>query len=390
MRRGMWARGSPGAVSSARGADGALNPALAQRLVDQVAASVAHNVNLMDAEGVIIASLDRDRVGRTHWAAARAASERAVVRVHAHEARDDVRAGVNAPLIVDGAVLGVVGVTGDPAEVDEVATLLLLALRLILDAESEQDARTARDAIARDLIAGLAADSLSGGELLSRSAAAGGMLAAPFRLMVAVDPRGLGEATVDSPRAVPPPAAARLLRAARAVGVGFAVVDLDGLWLVVGGASDERAEAFRARALEAEASVLDSGRLDSARALSDAVWRARSLLAVPALIPAAGASLDALEAEAVVAGMLPTARRELVARTLGGLSARDRATLRALVAAGGSVSAAAAALGLHRNSVSARLERIAAQTGQAVTAPDALPRMALALLAERADAVNAD
>ncbi|RZS59668.1 carbohydrate diacid regulator [Microcella putealis] len=371
-------------MSSGSGADGALNPALAQRLVDQVAASVAHNVNLMDSEGVIIASLDRDRVGSTHWAAARAAAERVAVRVHPHEARDDVRAGVNAPLIVDGAVLGVVGVTGDPAEVDEVATLLLLALRLILDAESEQDARTARDAIARDLIAGLAAGSLGEGELAARSAAAGGMLAAPYRVVVAVDPRSLRDAA--SGPATAPAAAARLLRAARAVGVGLAVVDLDGLWLVVGGASEERVDAFRVRAREAEASILDSGLLPTAAALSDAVRRLRALLTAPALVPAGGAELAELEAEAVVASMPSAARRELIDRTLGRLTPRERETLRAVVAASGSVSRAAAQLGLHRNSVAARIERIEARAGWSITDTGAIPRIALALLADRAEA----
>ncbi|RZT62239.1 carbohydrate diacid regulator [Microcella alkaliphila] len=367
--------------------DGALNPALAQRLVDQVAASVAHNVNLMDAEGVIIASLDRARVGRTHWAAARAATERVVVRVHAADARDEVRAGVNAPLIIDGVVLGVVGVTGDPAEVDEVATLLLLALRLILDAESDQDARTARDAIARDLIAGLAAGSVGEAELAARSASAGGMLVAPFRVIVAVDPRGLGDGAAGP--ASPPPAAARLLRAARAVGTGVSVVDGDGLWLIVGGASGERVDAFRMRAREADACILDSGILGSAGALTDAVRGLRALLVVPALIPVGGAQLATLEAEAVVAAMGPSARRHLVERTLHGLSARDRQTLRAVVESGGSVARAATTLGLHRNSMSARLERIEARAGWSILAPGASTRVALALLADRAEATSA-
>lgn len=363
--------------------DGALNPALAQRLVDQVAASVAHNVNLMDADGVIIASLDRSRLGLTHWAAARAAAERAAVRVHGDNARDGVRPGVNAPLIVDGAVLGVVGVTGDPDEVEEVATLLLLALRLILDAESEQDARTARDAIARDVIAGLVAGALGPAELAARSAAAGGMLDAPFRIIVAVDPRQLG-AEASGP-ATPPAAAARLIRSARAVGSGFSVVDLDGLWIVVGGATADRIEIFRHRAREDGASILDSGELASLEALGDAARRLRALLAVPALIPPGGSSLDDLESEAIVAGMTSAARRELVTRVLGGLSVSDRHTLAALAAAGGSVSRAAVMLDRHRNTVAARVDRIQSLGGRSVTEPGALARITLALIAERAD-----
>lgn len=363
--------------------DGALNPALAQRLVDQVAASVAHNVNLMDDEGVIIASLDRSRVGRTHWAAARAAAERVVVRVHPGDADDEVRAGVNAPLIIDGVVLGVVGVTGEPDEVDEVATLVRLALRLILDAESEQDARTARDAIARDLIAGLVTGSVDAAELSARSAAAGGMLGAPFRVIVAVDPRRLGAGAAGP--ATPPPSAVRLLRAARAVGPGVSVVDLDALWVLSGDVADERVAGFGQRAREEGASVIDSGVLDSVDALADASRRIRALLAVPAVVPVGGARLAELESEAVVAAMSRSARRGLVERVLGRLSAQERRTLEVVVAHRGSLSRAAVQLSLHRNSVAARLERIEERAGWSLAEPAALTRVALALLAARAE-----
>lgn len=371
--------------------DGVLSPALAQRLVDQVAASVAHNVNLMDAEGVIIASLDPSRVGTSHWAAEQAARTRQAVRITEREATDTVRPGINAPLVMEGDVVGVVGVTGDPDEIDEAARLLLLTLRLILDAETEHDARSTRDALARELLAALAAGTVDAVELRSRAAAAGGSLDAPYRVIVAVDRPGepLADRAIDDPAArgdaAPPAAAARLLRAARAERERVAVVDFDGLWVVSGAGATESVEGVMHRALESQAGVIDSGLLAGVAELIDAVRRLRALVAVPALLPLGRAALPDLEAEALVAQMEPAARRALADRTVAALTMQQRETIAALVASGGSAQRAAALLGLHRNSFAARLAGLGRATGRDPRAPDELQRLALGALAYRAE-----
>lgn len=363
--------------------DGVLSPALAQRLVDQVAASVAHNVNLMDADGVIIASLDPSRVGTRHWAAQQAARTRLAVRITEHEATDTVRAGINAPIVMQGEVVGVVGVTGDPTQIDEATGLLLLTLRLILDAEIEHDARSTRDALARELLAALAAGTLDPAELRVRAAAAGGSLDAPFRIVVSVD-RQAGDRGGPGP-AVPPAAAARMLRAARAERDRMAVVDFDGLWVISGGAASESVDGVIHRALETGASVIDSGLLAGVADLTDAVRRIRALVTVSMLLPLGRAALLDLEAEALVARMEPAARRALADRTVGSLSVLQHETIAALVASGGSAQRAGRLLGLHRNSFAARLAGLARDTGRDPRAPGELQRLALGTLAYRAE-----
>lgn len=375
---------------------GGLDPELAQRLVAQVGSSVAHNVNLMDADGLIVGSLDAARVGTVHEGAARAARSRSPVRVHAAEATELVRPGVNLPLVIDGEVLGVVGVTGEPDDVAELAELLLLALRLILDADQEHDARATRDGLARELVATLDAGQPDPLVFRARSAAAGAVLEAPFAVQVLVEPialAGLPVASAGSPAnpseargaAAAPAASGRLLRAARALPGTIAVVDHDGLWVLHGRLDLASTERLAHRAREAGAWVLSSGRLEDESALADAVRRCRSLLAVPALVPEGGAALDRLEVECVVASMDPGARRGLATRTVGGLGALETATVRALAYAGGSPTRAAGMLGLHRNSLTARIEALGRATGRDPRNPRELRRLELGLLAARAD-----
>jgi carbohydrate diacid regulator len=362
--------------------DSMISPALAQRIVDQLAAFVVHNVNLMDADGVIIASLDASRVGTAHWAAQRAARTRGVVRIAAHEATDYVRPGINAPIIMQGGVVGVVGVTGDPGEIDAAAGLLLLTLRLILDAETEHDARSIRDKLARELLAALAAGTLDRDVLRARAAAAGGAVDAPFRLVVAFD-EPVGD-SASYGHAAPPAAAARILRAARVEHDRIAVVDFDALWVIGGGPAISSMDTVVHGSLESKAAVIDSGPLTSEAELVDAVRRIRALLAVPALLHPGHARLDDLESEALIAQMEPSARRALADRTVSYLSPHQRHTAAALVASGGSPQRTAVLLGLHRNSLSARLAVLARGTSRDPRAPGELRRLALGLLAHRA------
>ncbi|GAA1696847.1 hypothetical protein GCM10009792_16030 [Microcella alkalica] len=369
-----------------------LDPSLAQRLVDQVGASIAHNVNLMDADGLIIGSRDPDRVGTPHEGAARAATSRRPVRISSAEATEFVRPGVNLPLVVDGDVLGVVGVTGDPDEVGELASLVLLSLRLILDVEQEQDARAARDGQARELLAALAAGPVEAELLRARSVAAGAALEPPYRVMALFEPPAAPRSGIDGSPArrapAPPVAAARLQRAARADPGCIAVVEHDALWVLQGGADSGAGERLRRRAAELDAAVLDSGIVREPEGFAGAVRRVRLLLAVPALVPSAGGELRDLEAESLVAAISPAERRSLAARVIAPLGRLERATARALVEAGGSLSLTAAELGLHRNSLAARVAALARATGRDPRAPAELRRLALGLLAARATAAE--
>ena len=94
--------------------------ALAQKLVDSIAAELNQNVNITDHKGLIIASFDKKRIGTTHEITAKklAAGEYREFSISEEEALiyPGVRRGVNVPIIYDHVCYGVVGVTGEPSQ----------------------------------------------------------------------------------------------------------------------------------------------------------------------------------------------------------------------------------------------------------------------------------
>lgn len=101
-----------------------------------------YNINIMDREGVIIASRDPARVGTYHAAA------RHLLESGSREERispgdhlpEGTKPGVNLPLEVRGEVLGVVGVTGDPQVVGDLAQAVKTSVESMIELESMREA----------------------------------------------------------------------------------------------------------------------------------------------------------------------------------------------------------------------------------------------------------
>ena len=100
-----------------------LDPSMAAAFVRRLGESIDYNINIMDRDGVIIASRDQSRVGSFHEAAHRLVQSGGGVEAIAPGADlpPGVKPGVNLPISYKGEVIGVVGVTGDPAVVGPVA-----------------------------------------------------------------------------------------------------------------------------------------------------------------------------------------------------------------------------------------------------------------------------
>jgi len=92
------------------------------------------NVNIIDKEGRIIASTDASRVGTLHECGRLCAQQRQTVIV----TRDMLdkypgsREGVNLPIIYQNELMGVVGITGDPDEVESLGAIIKEVVELML------------------------------------------------------------------------------------------------------------------------------------------------------------------------------------------------------------------------------------------------------------------
>lgn len=352
---------------------------LAQRIVDQVSPTLAHNVNFIDPLGVIIASRDPGRIGTLHLAAKRAAETGEPILIRRGAEPAGTRAGANVPLVLDGATVAVIGVTGDPGDVLPLAQVLVLTAQLLLERERELGASALREVHDRELLAGLVGATSPSDAVVRALRTEPPALAPPWRLsaIVRVDegahapglPLGLNELT------------ARLERLGR---FRFAAFH-HALW-VLGRATDRDDEALR-RACQGTGAVVVQG-----ASTSDGhdLWTSGRAIAQLTANPGVLASrlgglvvpVATLGAEVAVASAPEEVAVHLAGPT-SGLSPAQRATVRAYLASGGSVTETARRLIVHRNTVVQRLDRIAALTGLDPRTPAHAAALHVALLAER-------
>ena len=90
----------------------------AQHIVDEMKASIHWDINIMDGEGAILASTNPTRQGKLHQGALRIIREGLPeLTIWEDDPEAGVQRGINLPIVLDGQLAGVIGVTGDPAEV---------------------------------------------------------------------------------------------------------------------------------------------------------------------------------------------------------------------------------------------------------------------------------
>lgn len=145
-------------------------------------------INIMNIEGVIIASSDPSRVGTFHKGAAAAAARRRVVRISPAEVElyPGAKEGINMPVVKNGELLGVVGIYGVPEEVEQAANLLGACVDLYLNqaqaARKTQLRKDMRLALIRRMLLG---EMLDREELLSSGRELSLDLRLPMRAVVA-------------------------------------------------------------------------------------------------------------------------------------------------------------------------------------------------------------
>ncbi|MCT4832893.1 CdaR family transcriptional regulator, partial [Pseudomonas aeruginosa] len=120
-----------------------LDSTLAQHIVDRAMAILPHNINVMDAQGMIIGSGDPSRLHTRHEGAQLVLANRRVVEIDEQAAAclRGVRPGVNLPLLHAERLVGVLGITGAPEVVRPYAELVRMAAEMLMEQRQMQDER---------------------------------------------------------------------------------------------------------------------------------------------------------------------------------------------------------------------------------------------------------
>lgn len=112
-----------------------IEPALAQDIVTRTMRIIPFNVNVMDGNGVILASGKRERIGELHAGAVLALAKKLTVEIDAASSHSlhGAQPGINLPLAVGGQICGAVGLSGDPDDVRQFGELVRLTAEMILE-----------------------------------------------------------------------------------------------------------------------------------------------------------------------------------------------------------------------------------------------------------------
>lgn len=113
-----------------------LDKPTAQKIVQRAMKIIHYSVNVMDHDGVIIASGNPERLGQRHTGAVLALRENRVVEVDESLAQKwnfEAQPGINLPIQYMGKIIGVVGISGEPVQVKQYAELVKMAAELIVE-----------------------------------------------------------------------------------------------------------------------------------------------------------------------------------------------------------------------------------------------------------------
>ncbi|NBA98686.1 sugar diacid recognition domain-containing protein [Pseudomonas sp. R5(2019)] len=122
---------------------------LAQNIVDRAMAILPNNVNVMDSQGLILGSGEANRINTRHEGAQLVLANRRIVEIDEQTALTlkGVQAGINLPLIHDGQLIGVLGISGDPKGLRTYAELVRMTAEMLVDQshiQAEQQWRNQR------------------------------------------------------------------------------------------------------------------------------------------------------------------------------------------------------------------------------------------------------
>jgi carbohydrate diacid regulator len=120
----------------------------AQTIIDEVGSVLQQQLNFFNAEGIILASTNPERIGQFHEGAA------SIVRdslpeliVYVDDEYRGARKGCNFPLVIDQATVGVIGITGNSDEVYKYGRVIKKMTEILLKDSDAQERKKIEDRI---------------------------------------------------------------------------------------------------------------------------------------------------------------------------------------------------------------------------------------------------
>ncbi|MDN4492956.1 CdaR family transcriptional regulator [Ureibacillus aquaedulcis] len=107
---------------------------LAEEIVDQTMLRLHHNINVISPNGVILASGEKERIDLIHEGAIEVVQTGMPLLIdEALSSRfQNCKPGINMPIKFHDEIIGVIGITGNPGELSEIANLVQLTTEMMV------------------------------------------------------------------------------------------------------------------------------------------------------------------------------------------------------------------------------------------------------------------
>jgi carbohydrate diacid regulator len=118
----------------------------AQSIVEEIEKIIHKNINFMNHEGQIIASIDKKRIGDFHEGALEVLRTKKKVVVKKDEQLKGAKPGINLPVYFNEQIIGVIGITGSEEEVGHLGEIIkkmteILVKEAYLEKQTELERR---------------------------------------------------------------------------------------------------------------------------------------------------------------------------------------------------------------------------------------------------------
>ncbi|GGP14725.1 CdaR family transcriptional regulator [Oceanobacillus neutriphilus] len=114
-----------------------LTKEIANAIVRETSLRLKRNVNIMDIDGVIIATQDTERLNTVHEGAVKVLKNGEALAIYPDQGEvwEGSEPGINLPITFHDNIIGVIGITGNPDEMKHIGELVKMTTELMIDQE---------------------------------------------------------------------------------------------------------------------------------------------------------------------------------------------------------------------------------------------------------------
>jgi carbohydrate diacid regulator len=131
-----------------------LGQALAQQIANEITDVIGHNVLITDESGIVVGSGDESRVGQFHEASVEVVRSRRTTAHSSEDVRDLVGTlpGVTIPLVIDDEVVGTIGLSGTPEEVERFGLVVKRQTEILMQEAARIGSRLTHERAVTELL----------------------------------------------------------------------------------------------------------------------------------------------------------------------------------------------------------------------------------------------